>query len=52
MMYTLIITIDQSYFLNLLYKNKISQIYLILINFYITIIHQMTGKHLIIEALK
>jgi hypothetical protein len=41
---------DQSYYLNIIYKNKLDDIYLIIINFLITIIYNMTNVHLLIET--
>jgi hypothetical protein len=39
MMYIIITTIDQSYYLNIVYKNKLSEIKLILANFLINMIY-------------
>jgi hypothetical protein len=39
LMFFIIKTIDQSYYLNVLFKNKFEDLYLVLLNFIITMIY-------------
>jgi hypothetical protein len=52
MMYSIISIIDISYFMSLLYKNDIEDLVLVILNFYITFIKQLTGVYILIEIPK
>jgi hypothetical protein len=52
MMYSIISIIDLSYFMNLLYKNDMEDLVLVILNFYITFIKQLTGVYILIEIPK
>ncbi len=48
----LVYTLDQSQFMNSLFTNDLKDLTLVFINFFIMIIYNITGYHLIIETIK
>ena len=51
MMYILVLTIDKSYFLNLVVNNQLNDSILFVLNFLINMLYQLTNYHIIAEFL-